>query len=63
MDTQIYHFASKLAQARMQELQHEAHIARLQRRHLVSRSGAFFARLASVKFTAAPRSSAECCPA
>ncbi len=63
MDTQIYHFASKLAQARVQELRHEAYVARLQRRHLASESGAFLTRLAAVKFTAAPRSTAECCPA
>ena len=63
MDTQIYHFASRLAQARVQELRHEAYVARFQRQHLTSEAGAFFSSFAAVKFTAAPRSTAECCPA
>ena len=59
MIIQNYHFAGELARTRVQELQHEAYVAKLARQGLASKSGAFFGRLAAAfHFTAAPRSSA-----
>jgi hypothetical protein len=64
MEIQTYYFASKLARTHVQELQHEAWVAKLARRHLASESGTLLGRLTTaLHFKAAPRSATECCPA
>ena len=49
MIIQNYHFAGELARTHIQELQHEAYVAKLAHQGLASKSGAFFANLRNNK--------------
>lgn len=63
MNIHAHALALKLAQSRIQALQREAHVARLERQQLRHAFGVLSAGLtAAVHFKAAARPMAACCP-
>lgn len=61
---QTYHLATRLAHLRVQELQHEARIARLERQSLQRAARALVSRLTAAPQPMTPtQTAAECCPA